>query len=119
MGNKSDKIDTMPSAQVTDLTNNSNCSATSKGDVNNTTTVTLMSPKNVTVPSWTLSVSTASPSQALAADVGTAFVTFEKGLTVTYQPQGSAYAVLLTGKIKDNGVVQNFTNLIVYQYLGS
>jgi hypothetical protein len=106
------------SSQTTELTPNSNCSVTGSGDTQNTTTVVFMSPKNGT--HWaTLTVSQGNPAQSLAQDYGNGIVIFKRGLTTELFAQGdNGYNVLLTGKIQDNGVIYNFSGMIVYKYSG-
>jgi hypothetical protein len=106
------------SSQTTQLTPNSNCSATGSGDPNNSTTVAFMAPKNGT--QWfTLTVSQGNPTASLGQDAGNGIVIFKKGLEAALAPSGeTGYNVLLTGKIQDNNVMYKFNGMIVYVSTG-
>lgn len=106
--------------QVTQLTPNSNCIASGTGDANNTTNVAFDSPQNV-FTWWTGTVSSSLKTATLGADMGNAIVTFQKGMTLTYQASGTsgAYNVFMNGNILDNGNLYTFTGAIVYQSSGA
>ena len=108
--------------QLMQLTPNSNCSAVGSGDINNSTVIEFMSPPSQLV-CWSTVVSVAFKTMILPNDnccrqdylhCDGALVTFQKGLTITYQPSGDGYYVLLNGKIVDAGQTYNFNNLAIY-----
>jgi hypothetical protein len=103
-------------SQTTQLTANSNSTASGSGDTNQSTQIRFMSPANSTVW-WLPSVSNALQQQVLPNDVGNDSVTFVKGLTVNFLSQGgTAYMVTLTGKIRDKVSGEaSFNGLVIYQ----
>ncbi|SDG68563.1 hypothetical protein [Paraburkholderia phenazinium] len=102
-------------SQTTQLTANSNSTASGSGDSNQSTQIRFMSPANSTVW-WLPTVSNAITNSVLPEDTGNDTVTFVKGLTVTFTALGgSAYQVTLTGQIRDKvSGTANISGLVIY-----
>lgn len=108
--------------QLMQLTPNSSCSAVCSGDINNSTLMQFITAPTQLV-CWSTMVSMAATTTKLNDDnccqpeyvnCDGAMVTFKEGLTVTYEPSGDAYYVLLSGKIVDTGKTYSFNNLAIY-----
>jgi hypothetical protein len=88
----------------TQLTPNSNATATASGDVNDTTQCSFL--YNNLIPYWSPSVGSGNTTATLGMDRGNAVVTFMKGLTVTYIAlAGKNYTLTLSGNITDSGTI--------------
>ncbi len=92
------------------LTPNSNSIVTATGSDNDTTQLQFQ--YNGAITYWSPSVSSASTTAILGANVGNDVVTFIKGLTVTYNAlAGGQYNVLLTGQIQDGNSIYPITGM--------
>jgi hypothetical protein len=69
---------------------------------------------------WTPSVSANFTTATLSANVGSAAVTFTKGMTVTYSPNtGGGYTIFVTGIILDGGTEYNVVGLSLGTFIGA